>query len=144
MTPAETARVLAKCAAYDQRTVGEADVMAWHENIGDLDYGDAMEAVRRHYRESTERIMPAHVRQSCRAIRNERRRLETHEARALPGRFEDDAIRDLRINRGMATCAEVLGPILARLAERREEHRAKAEALREATGEHPNITEEKP
>lgn len=62
MTPGDIARVLAKAAAFDQRTVGAADVAAWHEAVGDLEVGDALAAVTRHYSASTQRIMPVHVR----------------------------------------------------------------------------------
>lgn len=137
MTRAEVAMLLSAAAGRDQRTIGEADVMAWHEDIGDLNYADSREALVRHYRNSTDRVMPAHIRRLVKAIREERGRVEAHEARALPGRFEDDAFRDLRISRGLATCAEVLGPILARLAERRQQHADRTDA----TGEHPTTEE---
>lgn len=66
MTKSETAVLLAYCAAYDQRTIGDADVLAWHEalespwvpNIG-LD--EAQEAVVAHYRETSQRINVADV-----------------------------------------------------------------------------------
>lgn len=76
MTPGDTARVLGACALYDNRTVGVADAAAWHKVIGDLDVADAIEAVTRHYAESTDRIMPAHVRRIAVEIRRERHRIE--------------------------------------------------------------------
>ena len=74
MTPGDTARVLAKVQAYDRRTVGETDILAWHETIGDLDYADALAAVSRHYRESTQWLMPAHIVRGATEIADERRR----------------------------------------------------------------------
>lgn len=62
MTPEETGNLLGDCAAYDRRTVGEADVIAWHRIIGDLPYGDCQAAVIAHYTESREWIMPADIR----------------------------------------------------------------------------------
>lgn len=62
MTPSETAAVLAKCAAYDARTIGEADVAAWHEIIGHLHVTPCLEAVAIHYREHATRAMPADIR----------------------------------------------------------------------------------
>lgn len=97
MTPGEMARVLAKCAAYDQRTIGDADVAAWHEAVGDLGYDDALAAVTRHYRTSRDRMWPADLREQVVAIRNARHQDEPHEIRALPSRFEADQIRDQRI-----------------------------------------------
>lgn len=62
MTPGDVARLLAKAAAFDQRTVGAADVAAWHEALADLPAADAMDAVTAHYREHEHRLMPAQVR----------------------------------------------------------------------------------
>lgn len=62
MTPEETGNLLGDCAAYDRRTVGEADVIAWHRIIGDLPYHDCQAAVIAHYTESREWIMPADIR----------------------------------------------------------------------------------
>jgi hypothetical protein len=109
MNNSEIAKLLALAASRDQRTVGDADVLAWHEDIGDLDFDDAREALRRHFRESTDRLMPAHIRRLVRTIREERRRLEAKAApRQLPGRFETDTDRDARKARGMAKVRAVL------------------------------------
>lgn len=72
MTPAETARILAAIQARDLRTVGEVDVRAWHEDIGDLDYADCLPAVSEHFRNSEARIMPVHVRRIATERRRER------------------------------------------------------------------------
>lgn len=74
MTPGDIARVLAKAAAFDQRTVGASDVAAWHEALGDIDLTDALEAVTRHYRTDDRRIMPVHIRRITADIDRERRR----------------------------------------------------------------------
>lgn len=125
MNKSEVAVLLGLAAARDQRTVGETDVLAWHEDVGDLDFADAREALRRHYRESTDRIMPAHVRRLTRLVRDEQRRLAgQHEVRALPSRFEDDITRNLRVREGVAQCRDVLAAVMARLeAGRGEEGR---------------------
>jgi hypothetical protein len=68
----ETALVLAQMQAYDQRTVGDSDVIAWHSLLVDAPFEDCQEAVRRHYAENTDRIMPAHVRRLVRDIHGER------------------------------------------------------------------------
>jgi len=72
VSPAETAKVLAAAAAFDQRTVGTADVAAWHSALGELDYADARDAVTRHYRTTADRIMPVHVLHYAGEIRSER------------------------------------------------------------------------
>jgi len=98
--------VLAKCAAYDGRTIGEADAMAWREVLHDIELIDALTAVTRHHRESTDWAMPAHVRRHALAIRDERRRRDRtrNEALALPSRFEADEQRDARIAARIAAC----------------------------------------
>lgn len=71
----ETTAVLAKAAAFDQRTIGEADVLAWHEAIGDLYVDHALAAVTRHFRESDARLMPVHIRRIDAEMAKERARL---------------------------------------------------------------------
>jgi hypothetical protein len=101
MTPAETTRVLAACASFDQRTVGDFDTMAWHKAIGNLDFTDAVEAVARYYTHTRQRIMPSDVVEGVKQIRNERAQQAHHEILALPSRFEPDPERDQRIEQGV-------------------------------------------
>lgn len=121
MTLSEVTVVLAKAAAYDRRTVGEADAKAWHEVLSDVELVDALAAVARYYRDETEWLMPAHLRRLARACRDERRRLEGRKAEALelPSRYEDDAGRQVRMERGMAGLRPVMAAIQARLASKR-------------------------
>jgi len=81
MTPIDIANVLAKAAAFDQRTVGQADILAWHEALQDLDPADALAAVTRHYAGSEQRIMPVHVRRIATELRRQRRELEAEQER---------------------------------------------------------------
>lgn len=111
MSPGEVARLLSACAMYDYRTIEEADGLAWHHVVGDLDFDDAMEAVRKHYQQSTDRMMPAHVRQGVKAIKAERDRQRKHENRELPSPFEEDINRQVRMEAGMGTVREVLAKL---------------------------------
>lgn len=63
--------VLTAIAAFDQRTVGEADVQAWTvaAQIGRWNTAQAMRAVMEHYTNETDRIMPAHITRTIRANR---------------------------------------------------------------------------
>ncbi|MET0416032.1 MAG: hypothetical protein ABW022_08430 [Actinoplanes sp.] len=133
MNPGEMARLLAACAMYDYRPVEKPDVAAWMNVIGDLDYDDAMEAVRLHYGQSTERMMPAHVRAGVKAVRDERRRLEPSDARALPSPFEEDLGRDMRAARGAATVRQVLAQITDHLADKTDRQVPAIEELRAIT-----------
>ena len=117
MTRSEIALLLGLMAGRDSRKVDEAMVNAWHDDTGDLDLADARAAVSAWYRQTRDRMMPADLRAGVRAVREERKRREQpHEVRALPGRFDDDVTRNLRIERGVAACRDVLGPIMTRLA----------------------------
>lgn len=115
MTPDEVALVLTKASAVDQRTIGEADVLAWHEILERVELADAIEAVKRHYAASRERIMPADVLKLSRTVRDERSRA-TAAPLALPGRFEDDAERDARVKAGAAKVRKVIAPLIARMS----------------------------
>ena len=66
ITRSETAKLLAFCAAYDQRTIGEADVEAWYEALDcpwvpNVDLEEAQAVIISHYRETSQRITPADV-----------------------------------------------------------------------------------
>lgn len=69
MRRSETALVLAKIAAFDNRRLDPPDAAdtpllnAWHEVIGDLGVTEALAAVAAHYRDSRDWLMPAHLRQ---------------------------------------------------------------------------------
>ena len=63
MTKSETARLMGLIAAYDQRTVGESDIEAWHAvaSYAGWNFDGARRAVIVHYSSSVRRIMPGHV-----------------------------------------------------------------------------------
>lgn len=83
MTRSETAILLGLMAGRDSRRVDETMVAAWHQDIGDIDFEDANQAVSIHYQESTDRIMPAHIRRLVTQIVRERHRLEREERERL-------------------------------------------------------------
>lgn len=109
----QAAAVLAKAAAVDNRDVGEANVMAWHEVIGDIDYRDALDAVTRHRTENPGVYLePGHIRRLAKLIRDERSKGQA--TRALPpGRFEDDPSRRARATSGAAKVRELLAQLAA-------------------------------
>lgn len=73
MTPAEAATVLAVAAAFDNRTVGDADAQAWAAVLSDISPDEAVAAVARHYRDSRDWLMPVDVRRIALAQRRETR-----------------------------------------------------------------------
>lgn len=72
MTNQEVAKILALCAAFDQRTGGIEDVQAWALVIGDLDAADAADAVVDWYKRNRTRIMPSDVRDFVDEVRADR------------------------------------------------------------------------
>jgi len=69
----ETARVLAKAQAFDNRTVGQANIAAWHEVLADVDFQDALDAITEHHRTSVEYLSVGHVMAGVAAARRRRR-----------------------------------------------------------------------
>lgn len=77
MMKSEVARLLAFCAAYDQRTIGKSDVEAWAEALDspwvpNIDLDEAQEAVVAHYQETTQRIGVADILKRVKTWRAER------------------------------------------------------------------------
>lgn len=64
----ETNQLLIRMQVIDNRQIGDSTVIAWHELVGDLDYGMAVEAVKLHQRESMAYLTPAHVRANVERI----------------------------------------------------------------------------
>lgn len=64
--------VLKIAAAFDQRTVGKTDVLAWSLAVGEYSELELTEAVVAHYCETNDRVMPAHVRRIVKARRADR------------------------------------------------------------------------
>lgn len=73
MTPAQAATVLALAAAYDNRTVGEANAYAWAQAIDDrVSLDDAKQIVVEHYAHTREWIMPADINSASAILRKGR------------------------------------------------------------------------
>jgi hypothetical protein len=68
----ETARLLSAMSAYDRRTIGDGDVIAWQAVLPDASFEDCLTAVKDYYAEQTEWMMPAHVRRLVRDIERAR------------------------------------------------------------------------
>ena len=72
MTSDEVWDLLELIASIDRRKVGLTDRQVWQGLIGDLSAADAQAAVVAHYSETADWIMPAHIRQRVKAIRDQR------------------------------------------------------------------------
>jgi hypothetical protein len=73
MNTIDVARVLAKIATFDNRTVEASTVAVWGEVIGDLQVDDCLAAVAEHFAGSTDYLLPAHVRAVAERLAAERR-----------------------------------------------------------------------
>lgn len=73
MTKAEVAKLLAIVQAFDRRTVGEADVTAWHEvaRLAGWRPEHAFRAVTEHFSSGGEWLTPGHVTDRIRAARRD-------------------------------------------------------------------------
>ncbi|ARX85652.1 hypothetical protein SMD44_05116 [Streptomyces alboflavus] len=73
MTPAEAAELLAHCAAFDHRTIGESDARAWARALHDVPLDDdTRDAVAEHYAHTDKWITVAQVRDMRARIRTGR------------------------------------------------------------------------
>lgn len=73
MNEEETTLLLTSAAAFDRRTIGEADVIAWTKLLQDYRFEDAQLALERHYASSREWVMPFDIIDGIKTIRAERR-----------------------------------------------------------------------
>lgn len=76
MNAEQVAAVVAKIRLGDNRETSREVILEWVDSIGDLVFEDAIEGVRLHRRESTEYLLPAHVRAGARRARDVRERAE--------------------------------------------------------------------
>lgn len=72
MNLSETADLLTAMSAFDRRTIGDGDVIAWQSILSDAAFEDCLAAVKQYYTDHTEWIMPAHVRRAVAAIEKAR------------------------------------------------------------------------
>jgi hypothetical protein len=77
----DAVKLLAIASAFDNRKPNEAQAIAWAEVLDGLDPRDCVEAIKGHYKESKEYLMPAHVVARARMAmldRRERQQVEEH------------------------------------------------------------------
>lgn len=107
MTPAEAARLLGLASGRDGRKPSHVAAAAWATDLADVDFTDAQEALARHFRESTDWVMPAHIRAHAKVIRDERRK-GTSAPLQLMRQPEDPAERRAINTRGAEACRQAL------------------------------------
>ena len=98
MNRPDTARLLAVIAAFDRRTVGESDVIAWAEVLGDADPEECVAAVRNHFALTSEWLMPSHVLDYVRLLRQ--REVEHRWAERLHAEYAQAQQQSVALPRG--------------------------------------------
>jgi hypothetical protein len=68
MNAEQVAAVVAKIRIGDNRETSPEVILEWLDTIGDLNFDDAIEAVRMHRRESTEYLAAAHLRANVKRL----------------------------------------------------------------------------
>lgn len=86
MTLDECKRVVAKIQLGDNRQVDRLVILEWFDTIGDLDFTDAIGAVKLHRQENPAYLMGAHVIANAGRVRLQRERTDRINApRAIEG-----------------------------------------------------------
>jgi len=89
MLLSETAKILAKIQLIDNRTVDLETVKAWHEAIGRFEFADAMTALTLHRQDSTEFVMPGHIKDNVRRAKAMRASNEARQRAILTSRARE-------------------------------------------------------
>lgn len=69
MNEPEAFKLLTLASARDGRKVSQAVARVWADDLVGVDLGEAVEAVRLHYTESSDWLMPSHVIKGVRRVR---------------------------------------------------------------------------
>lgn len=70
----QTGLLLAKIALIENREATSETIWAWHEILADVQFEHGMEALLRHYRNSTESCKPAHIVRGAREVKEEKKK----------------------------------------------------------------------
>lgn len=95
MNKAEVAKLLTVASTIDNRKVEPETVEGWFLILSDLDYGVALESMRVHFRESTDYLMPAHIRRNVGRVLDARERdmrrefWESEAVKSIEARLEE-------------------------------------------------------
>ena len=141
MNPEQTFDLLTQhIAPRDGRTVGKVDATVWHADVGDLSFDDACAAVSLHFRQSTDWLMPKHLRDLVKKIRTDRlegfvyvpgsadedtatylQRFREQRAADASGQREADPTPQLGTEENRKAVAEVLAAVFPNTPKRRRQ-----------------------
>ncbi|MGC5078484.1 hypothetical protein [Agrococcus sp. DT81.2] len=100
MNQAEASQLLTIAATLDNRAVTTEAVQVWAGLLDDIDYVDAVAALKAHYRESTKWMMPANVRERVAAAQSEARKAPWKDLAARRQALLDAGIDYLAVEAG--------------------------------------------
>lgn len=95
----EVSELLGMAAAFDQRTVGSADVEAWAAVLDGIRFVDAREALLEHYKTKRTRLTVADLVEGVRAIRSAR--IGDRHPPGFPHQLSGDVEAQLRWHRAV-------------------------------------------
>ncbi|WP_350269337.1 hypothetical protein AAFP32_12140 [Brevibacterium sp. CBA3109] len=72
MKLSEAGELLALISAYDNRNFNKETTAAWYDLLGPFTLAEAKQAVKKHYAENPDWLMPSHVRSAIKADRKAR------------------------------------------------------------------------
>ena len=72
MNKLEVAQLLTVASGVDNRNVSAEVVEVWFPIVGHLDYGNALDALKLHFTESTDWLLPAHIIRGAARLRETR------------------------------------------------------------------------
>lgn len=140
LSEADVKRLLVAAMAYDNRRPGEAATAAWMDaaHRGRWTFGEALEAIKAHYAESTEFLMPAHI--TARLRQNRRYPAPFGELPAahepLDEQTRERIMRIVGVQFALPRAIRAARPVWARTSpehvERREAARAEIAAIAES------------
>lgn len=74
MNISETGLLLAKIALLENRQATNETIIAWAEILERVELTHAMEALKKHYQQSTESVKPAHIIRLAREVKEEEKK----------------------------------------------------------------------
>ena len=74
MNISETGLLLAKIALLENRQATNETIIAWAEILERVELTHAMEALKKHYQQSTEAVKPAHIIRLAREVKEEEKK----------------------------------------------------------------------
>lgn len=110
----ETANLLRYVNLHDKRLVDELVIRDWQDLLGDLEYSDCYQAVREHRMNSTEYLLPVHIRRGAKRFAEARRRAQADQHPAIesgPAAFQRSPEQQAEVQQNIARMRQVIAEV---------------------------------